>query len=81
MNVIKHMEAAFIMSLGLACAAIVATEVLPQAQAAHAASASVATPEKLAVVVVPAKRMSAQEKQRSLIEERRVAARSSGSSI
>ena len=74
MNIIKNMEAIFVVTLGLAGSATYLLDTLPQAQAkAPVLSASVATPTKLAVVTVSAKRMSAAEKQQSLQDERKLA--------
>jgi hypothetical protein len=74
MNVLKNFEAVFVVALGVALSAtnlVGAREaVVPAAQTI---SNSVATPSKMAVVAVPAKRMSAIEKQRSLEDERLLA--------
>lgn len=63
MNILKHMEAAFI---ALALAALPASylaDAIPDAQARAAdAAVAVATPGKMAVVTVSAKRLSADEK-------------------
>ncbi|WP_036166363.1 hypothetical protein [Massilia sp. 9096] len=79
MNVIKHMEAAFLVTLGLAGAASVMVDGIPSAQArvtAPAASAAmaapaVAAPSAIPVVHVSTKRMSTIEKLRSLAEDMR----------
>jgi hypothetical protein len=71
MNVIKHMEAAFLFSLSVAGVASVALDTIPSAQAKGtlpavnvvAASAPAAA---IPVVHVSAKRMTALEKQQSL---------------
>ena len=74
MNVLRNFEAAFIVALGLAVSASYVmpspdeSTAAPQALAAH-----IATPSKMAVVTVPAKRMNAVEKQRSLEDERKLA--------
>ena len=74
MNVLKHMEAAFLLSLSVAGAASIAIDTIPPAQASvpvqTAVSNSIATPTRMAVVKVSAKRMSAAEKQQSLALER-----------
>jgi hypothetical protein len=71
MNVLKNFEALFVVTLGLACAANYAldntTTATPTPVVASAASA---TAPNLHVVVVSAKRMSAEEKKQSLIDER-----------
>jgi hypothetical protein len=72
MNVLKNFEAVFVVALGVAASA---SYFASSADATNAASpqalgASVATPSKMAVVTVAAKRMSALEKQRSLEVER-----------
>jgi len=78
MNVIKHMEAAFLLTLSVAGAASVAIDAIPPAQAASQpavqaaapAENNIATPTTMAVVKVSAKRMSALEKRQSLAGER-----------
>jgi hypothetical protein len=72
MNVLKNFEALFVVTLGLACAANYAldntsTAATPTPVVASAAST---TAPNLQVVVVSAKRMSAEEKKQSLIDER-----------
>jgi hypothetical protein len=67
MNVIKHMEAAFVVALGLAAAGSVAVDTFKPAQA----SAPVyATTAGIPVVHVTAKRLSPVEKQQMLALER-----------
>lgn len=75
MNVLKNFEAVFAVALGVAVCAtnLAGTSDTAAAPAAQTISNSVATPSKMAVVSVPAKRMSAIEKQRSLEDERRLA--------
>jgi hypothetical protein len=72
MNLIKHMEAAFLFTLSVAGAASVAIDAMPvaQAQVPVRAHNSVATPASMAVVTVSAKRMTPAEKQQSLQAER-----------
>lgn len=72
MNIIKHMEAAFLVSLSIAGAATVAIDMIPPAQARVPVQVenSIATPSKMAVVKVTAKRMTEAEKQQSLALER-----------
>ena len=66
MNVLKHMEAVFVATVALAVSGSYLLDTLPEAQAKPMLSASAAVP----VVVISAKRMSAQEKQQSLEAER-----------
>jgi hypothetical protein len=74
MNVLKNFEAVFVVALGVAASASLLSRAPEQMSAAvpQAQGASVATPSKMAVVTVSAKRMSAVEKQRSLEDERRL---------
>lgn len=79
MNVIKHMEAAFLFSLTVAAGAL-AVDAIPSAQAGVPAAPavvenSIASGSTTAVVKVSAKRMSAAEKQQSLARERIALAR------
>jgi parvulin-like peptidyl-prolyl isomerase len=64
MNVIKHMEAAFIVALGLAAAGSVAVDTVKPAQANAAVVAGIP------VVHVTAKRLTAAEKEQLLALER-----------
>jgi hypothetical protein len=75
MNVLRNLEAVFVVALGVAASASFVLQAPAEAVAAapQPISASIATPSKMAVVVVSAKRMSAAEKQRSLEDERRLA--------
>ncbi len=68
MNILKHMEAVFVATLVFTVGASYALDTLPQAhaKATVTASAAVAAP----VVVVKAKRMTAEEKRQSLQAER-----------
>ena len=76
MNVLKNFEAIFVITLGLACGANYladgasdkATTAAAPAEAQTVAFA--AARQSMPVVVVAAKRMSAAEKQQSLIDER-----------
>ncbi len=79
MKLIKHMEAAFVIALGLATAVAVVPEVSTKAHAAQTVVAS--RTSTIPTVVVVAKRMSAAEKQQSLRDEARLAAATSRSSI
>ena len=67
MNILKHMEAVFVATVALAVSGSYLVDTLPQAHAQPvASSAGAAVP----VVVVKAKRMSDEEKQRSIQAER-----------
>ena len=67
MNVIKHMEAAFIVALGVAAAGSVALDTVKPAQAT---APVVATTAGIPVVHVTAKRLTPVEKQQMLALER-----------
>lgn len=76
MNVIKHMEAAFLFTLSVAGVASVVVDTIPSAQAhaaapaaAVSASPAVAAPSAIPVVHVSAKRMTTFEKLRSLADD------------
>jgi hypothetical protein len=73
MNVIKHMEAAFLFTLCVAGVASVAVDAIPAAQAHVSAPAvtakAAATPSNIPVVHVSAKRMTTVEKLRSLADD------------
>lgn len=77
MNVIKHMEAAFIVSLAVAGFGSAAVNAIPKAEASvpSVAANSIATPATMAVVKVSAKRLSPAEKQQLLAQERVVRSR------
>ena len=66
MNVLKNMEAVFLVALALASVTSYASAAIPEARAAHAAQISVAGEAKIAVVKVSAKRMTAAEKARAV---------------
>ncbi len=68
MNILKHMESIFVVTLGIAAAAAFTTSDTQAARNTQAAMAS-----DVPVVVISAKRMTAQEKLQSLNEERRLA--------
>ena len=69
MNVLKNFEALFVVTLGLACAA---NYVMGDATATPAATAAVAVAaQPMSVVVVSAKRLSAEQKLQSLADERK----------
>jgi len=74
MNVLKNFEALFVVTLGLACAANYvmgdATETTT-APAAITAAAAPAAAQPMSVVVVSAKRLSAEQKLQSLADERK----------
>jgi 1-aminocyclopropane-1-carboxylate deaminase/D-cysteine desulfhydrase-like pyridoxal-dependent ACC family enzyme len=67
MNIIKHMEAAFVVALVTAGAA----GYVQAAREAQAQSASIATPTKMAVVTVSAKRLTPAQKLQMVQAERR----------
>jgi hypothetical protein len=75
MNILKEFEAVFVVAVGVAASAMLLSQEPAQASvpSLQAQIASVATPSKMAVVTVSAKRMSSAEKQRSLEDERRLA--------
>jgi len=70
MNVLKHMEAAFLFSLSVAGVASVAIDAIPPAQASVPAQVQVAVQPNIPVVHVSAKRMTDAEKRASLQAER-----------
>lgn len=67
MNVLKHMESAFLVSLAIAGFGSIAVEAVAPAQASVPAVVEnpIAVPGGMAVVKVSAKRMSAAEKAKS----------------
>lgn len=81
MNVLKNFEALFVVTLGLACAANYAidadAEAGSQPVAVRAAAPAYAAAAKdMQVVVVSAKRLTADEKAQSLLAERKAASAS-----
>ncbi len=70
MNIIKHMEAAFLFSLSVAGVASVAVEAIPPAQASIPARIEASVQPSMPVVHVTAKRMTEAEKRLSLQGER-----------
>lgn len=72
MNILKHMEAVFIATVVFTVGGSYAIDKLPQAHAKAAASetASASVTASAPVVVIKAKRMSAEEKRQSLQAER-----------
>lgn len=70
MNVLKHMEAAFLFSLSVAAVGSVAVEAIPPAQASVPAQTVSAVQPSIPVVHVSAKRMTDAEKRASLQAER-----------
>lgn len=66
MNVLKNMEAIFLVAAVLAGVSTYASAAIPAARALHASQVSVEGDSKIAVVKVTAKRMTAIEKARSL---------------
>lgn len=74
MNILHNVEAVFALAAGLAVGAgamLPASFEMPQSAPVQAVS--VATPGKMAVVVVPARRLTAVEKMRALENERALA--------
>lgn len=77
MNIVKNFEALFVAALGLACAANYVLDLQDHATATPAVASvpSVAAPLALnaPVIVVSAKRLSADQKRQSLLDERKAA--------
>ena len=69
MNILKHMEAVFVATVALTVSGSYMIDALPEAHA-RSAIATASTQQSIPVVVVSAKRMSPEEKQRSLNAER-----------
>ena len=67
MNILKHMEAVFVATVVFAVGGSYVIDTLPEANAKPALTASAA--QQAAVVVVKAKRMTAEEKRQSLQAE------------
>ncbi len=65
MNVMKHMEAVFVVAMSLAVSGSYLLDAVPEAQARSygADAAMVASGDKMATVTVSAKRLSTEEKQ------------------
>ena len=72
MNILRNFEAVFVVALGVAASASFLAQA-PNQLTAATREASIATESRMAVVTVAAKRMSEQEKRRSLEDERRLA--------
>jgi hypothetical protein len=68
MNILKHMEAVFVATVVFAVGGSYAIDTLPQAHARAIVSAS--ADSAAPVVVIKAKRMSAEEKRQSMQAER-----------
>ena len=66
MNILKNFEAVFVVTLSLACAASYALD----NTSADTSSPAYAAASNMQVVVVSAKRMTAEQKRQSLIDER-----------
>lgn len=76
MRIVKNFEALFVATLGLACAAnyvLDKQEAAAPAQAVAMASAAPALALNTPVVVVSAKRLTADEKKQSLLDENKAA--------
>jgi hypothetical protein len=81
MNVLKNFEALFVVTLGLACAANYALDnAAVETPAPITASATAPAAQDMHVVVVSAKRLSAEQKQQSLRDERTAMAASTAAS-
>lgn len=74
MNILKNMEAVFLVSLAIAGPASVVIDALPKANATRVPATAIATQQAIPVVVVSARRMTDEEKRQSLEEEARAAA-------
>jgi surface antigen len=79
MNILKHMEAVFVATAVFAVGGSYLIDTLPEAHAKPAVSASAAL--QAPVVVVKAKRMSAEEKRQSLQAEQFAATQTPASRI
>lgn len=66
MNILKNMEAIFVVAVILAGASTYASAAIPAARALHSAQAAVRGEVKIPVVHVTAKRLTAAEKAQSL---------------
>jgi hypothetical protein len=71
MNILKNMEAVFLVSLAIAGPASVVLDSIPEANARSVPEALVATGQAIPVVVVSARRMTDAEKRASLADEAR----------
>jgi hypothetical protein len=74
MNVLKNFEALFVVTLGLACAANYVmgdATANPAAPAAAVTAAAAPAAQPMSVIVVSAKRLSAEQKLQSLADERK----------
>ena len=69
MNILKHMEVVFVATVALTVSGSHLIDTLPEAHA-RTATATAMTQQSVPVVVVSAKRLSPEEKQRSLDAER-----------
>jgi hypothetical protein len=70
MNVLKNFEALFVLTLGLACAANYALDNTAVEASTSTPVAAAAAAPNMQIVVVSAKRLSAEQKKQSLIDER-----------
>lgn len=73
MNILKNMEAVFLVTLAIAGPASVVIDTLPKAYAARTAAIAAPTQQAIPVVVVKGRRMTDAEKRQSLNEETRAA--------
>jgi hypothetical protein len=69
MNLLKNFEALFVITLGLACAATYAVGDTSETQNVAVASYTAPAASDMHVVVVSAKRLTAEQKKQSLLEE------------
>jgi hypothetical protein len=74
MNVLKHMEGVFVVSLAMCIGGAWLFDGQPAAQAGQLQAAAADTAEPMTVVVITGKKMSAEEKQQYLRKEREIAA-------
>jgi len=77
MNVLKHMEAVFIIALAAVGTTSLVAQAMPHtaAQTDASLSASIGTPSKMSFVTVTAKRLTPAEKERQLRAERALGSR------
>jgi hypothetical protein len=75
MNILKHMEAVFVVTVAALGSAAWLVDAVPDANArAFTPAASSVAAQKMQVVVIRAKRMTPEEKRHSLAQERAAAA-------
>jgi hypothetical protein len=74
-NILKHMEAAFVVALAVAGAASVVAEARDNQAASTIQDTSIATPTQMAVVTIKAKRLTAAQKLDLALADHRAAKR------